>query len=93
MSWFPEKRTQDSWIHRLCAGILKSGPIPQHVAFIMDGNRRFAQKNSMGRAEGHLKGFDKLAEVIPYKLEIILINIENNKSLHMLVILYFIILH
>lgn len=29
----------------------------------MDGNRRFAQKNSMDRAEGHLKGFDKLAEV------------------------------
>lgn len=63
MSWFPEKRTQDSWIHRVCTKVLKSGPIPKHVAIIMDGNRRFAKKNSMDRAEGHLKGFDKLTEV------------------------------
>ena len=63
MSWFPEKRTQSAWYHRLCTRILKSGPVPNHIAIIMDGNRRFAQKNSMDRAEGHLKGFDKLAEV------------------------------
>ena len=48
----------------MCTRILKSGPVPKHIAIIMDGNRRFAQKNSMDRAEGHLKGFDKLAEVI-----------------------------
>ncbi|KAH3738332.1 hypothetical protein DPMN_044966 [Dreissena polymorpha] len=63
MTWFPEKRTQDTWLHRMCGRILKSGPIPKHIAIIMDGNRRFAKKNSMERAEGHLKGFDKLAEV------------------------------
>ena len=63
MSWFPEKRTQPPWYHRMCTRILKSGPVPKHIAIIMDGNRRFAQKNSMDRAEGHLKGFDKLAEV------------------------------
>ena len=62
MSWFPE-RQQRTWLQRLCEGILKTGPIPKHVAFIMDGNRRFAVKQSIDRAEGHLKGFDKLAEV------------------------------
>ena len=37
--------------------------IPTHVAIIMDGNRRFARKNNYARAQGHLLGFDKLAEV------------------------------
>jgi len=68
MSWFPEKRTQDSWIHRFCTKVLKCGPIPKHVAIIMDGNRRFAKKNSMDRAEGHLKGFDKLTEVFDFEI-------------------------
>ena len=62
MSWFPEQH-QRSWLQRTCASILKAGPIPKHVGIIMDGNRRFATKNSMDRAEGHLRGFDKLADV------------------------------
>lgn len=70
MSWFPEKRTHTSWYHRMCTRILKSGPVPKHVAIIMDGNRRFAQKNSMDRAEGHLKGFDKLAETLEWCLDL-----------------------
>lgn len=68
MSWFPQKKTGQSWVHRVCQKILKSGPIPKHVAFIMDGNRRFAVKNHMERAEGHFKGFDKLAEVRTTKI-------------------------
>lgn len=46
------------------------GPIPRHIALIMDGNRRYAQKNSMGRAEGHLRGFDKLAETLEWCLDL-----------------------
>ena len=42
---------------------MKTGPIPKHVAFIMDGNRRFAKKNSIDRSQGHMMGFDKLAQV------------------------------
>ena len=62
MTWFPERR-QPTWLQRLCEAILKSGPVPQHVAIIMDGNRRFAVKNSIEKCEGHVRGFDKLAEV------------------------------
>ncbi len=29
--------------------------MPQHVAFIMDGNRRFAQANNLQKIEGHSK--------------------------------------
>ena len=61
MSWIRESK--QPWFQNLCANVLKMGPIPKHVAFIMDGNRRFAQKRNYDRAKGHLMGFDKLAEV------------------------------
>jgi ditrans,polycis-polyprenyl diphosphate synthase len=65
MSWIRENDgSQSSWLQRFCANVLKSGPIPKHVAFIMDGNRRFATKKSIERAEGHVMGFEKLAEVM-----------------------------
>lgn len=43
--------------------VSQAGPMPKHVAFIMDGNRRFALKNNIERQEGHMQGFNKLAEV------------------------------
>ncbi|XP_008321175.1 dehydrodolichyl diphosphate synthase complex subunit Dhdds [Cynoglossus semilaevis] len=38
--------------------------MPKHVAFIMDGNRRFAHINNMERQDGHTQGFNKLAETL-----------------------------
>lgn len=35
----------------------------------MDGNRRFAVKSKMGKAQGHSKGFDKLSEVLQWCLD------------------------
>ncbi|XP_046333567.1 dehydrodolichyl diphosphate synthase complex subunit DHDDS-like [Haliotis rufescens] len=69
MSWFPERRNR-SWMQRMCASVLKAGPVPKHIGIIMDGNRRFAAKNSMEKAEGHLKGFDKLAETLDWCLDL-----------------------
>lgn len=37
--------------------------MPKHVAFIMDGNRRFARRQNMECLKGHMQGFNKLAEV------------------------------
>lgn len=59
MSPQPQSGPHSPDVHRL----LQAGPMPKHVAFIMDGNRRFARKNNMERQEGHMQGFDKLAEV------------------------------
>ena len=42
------------------AVILRQGPIPAHVAFIMDGNRRFAASRGSDRAYGHRVGFDRV---------------------------------
>jgi ditrans,polycis-polyprenyl diphosphate synthase len=62
MAWFVED--QRTWSQKLFANILKNGPLPKHVAIIMDGNRRFARTHNIKKIEGHLYGFDKLIEVI-----------------------------
>ncbi|KAK2172055.1 hypothetical protein NP493_997g01065 [Ridgeia piscesae] len=59
-----------SWIGGFCNEVLKVGPIPRHIAVIMDGNRRFAKKKSLERSEGHLKGFDKLLETLEWCQEL-----------------------
>lgn len=41
----------------------------KHIAIIMDGNRRFAKKNSLAEGKGHEKGAEKLADVIKWCLE------------------------
>ncbi|CAJ0953091.1 unnamed protein product [Ranitomeya imitator] len=68
MSWIRDKEL--SLIERLCANVLKAGPIPKHVAFIMDGNRRYAQKCHVERQEGHSQGFEKLAETLRWCLNL-----------------------
>lgn len=43
--------------------ILAAGPIPRHVAFVMDGNRRYARKNQLAVQQGHTKGYLALRRV------------------------------
>ena len=44
-------------------GALSQGPIPQHIAMVMDGNRRYARQKRIEVAEGHNRGFEALAQV------------------------------
>ncbi|KAJ3195870.1 cis-prenyltransferase [Irineochytrium annulatum] len=46
--------------------LLKLGPVPKHVAFIMDGNRRFAQNRGLQVQKGHEEGFSKLEETLDW---------------------------
>ncbi|MFO7153377.1 MAG: isoprenyl transferase [Caldicoprobacter oshimai] len=43
---------------------VKSKPLPQHVAIIMDGNGRWATKRGLPRVAGHRQGVEALREVI-----------------------------
>lgn len=40
--------------------------IPNHVAFILDGNGRWAKERGMSRSEGHQSGFGNLHELCKY---------------------------
>lgn len=44
-------------------GVLQAGRIPEHVAFIMDGNRRYSRTNGVPVAKGHYKGSQVAANV------------------------------
>lgn len=43
--------------------IISQGPVPQHVAFILDGNRRYAKGHNLSVPEGHRAGSKALMRV------------------------------
>lgn len=43
---------------------LDSEKLPRHIAIIMDGNGRWAQKKRLSRIEGHQKGLEAVKEVV-----------------------------
>jgi undecaprenyl diphosphate synthase len=43
---------------------MKFQVLPKHVAFIMDGNRRWAKRNKLTAFQGHQKGLERAKEVI-----------------------------
>jgi undecaprenyl diphosphate synthase len=40
--------------------------LPRHVAIIMDGNRRWAEKHGLSRIEGHKAGADNALKIVKY---------------------------
>lgn len=51
-------------VHELLIGALKQGPIPQHIAFVMDGNRRYAKDHKIETIHGHHLGFEAMARIL-----------------------------
>jgi len=47
------------------AGIPLKGPPPNHVAIIMDGNRRWAREHGLPSFEGHRAGLQRLVDLLP----------------------------
>ncbi|KAJ5164491.1 uncharacterized protein N7500_006321 [Penicillium coprophilum] len=52
------------YINQFALKTLAQGPIPQHVAFIMDGNRRYAKENTISLAAGYLAGAKTLMKIV-----------------------------
>ena len=66
MSWVKEEPYNYGWLESLFIKILKCGAIPRHVAFIMDGNRRYAERHQLEKIQGHSEGFEKLAQTLQW---------------------------
>ncbi|ODV87526.1 hypothetical protein CANARDRAFT_174566 [[Candida] arabinofermentans NRRL YB-2248] len=64
VSTFPLTRHIAAFGKNQLCNILRSGPIPQHIGFIMDGNRRYARQRNMEMKEGHSAGFDSMAKLL-----------------------------
>lgn len=62
-------RAYSSYEKRLLKEVMDGKP-PNHLAIIMDGNRRFARELGLGHLEGHLEGRNKLEEVLNWCLEV-----------------------
>ena len=62
--WF--ERVAFTWYQRFIIRCLCAGKLPKHIAFIMDGNRRFAKVKDISRSESYTMGFDKIGEILDY---------------------------
>ncbi len=54
--------------------LIKKNPIPNHIAIIMDGNRRFARELGLSLDRGHEYGKNKIKELLEWCFEL---NIKN----------------
>ncbi|KAL4377951.1 hypothetical protein GQ457_02G003800 [Hibiscus cannabinus] len=50
--------------------ILSVGPIPNHIAFIMDGNRRYSKRLNLMQGAGHKVGYSALMSMLKYCYEL-----------------------
>lgn len=51
-------------MQRIIIFALSAGPMPRHVAFVMDGNRRYARQRNEPATKGHDYGSQALKEVL-----------------------------
>lgn len=42
---------------------------PEHVAIILDGNRRWAKRQGLPQLKGHQKGFENIRDLVPYIID------------------------
>ncbi|EPS71981.1 hypothetical protein M569_02778, partial [Genlisea aurea] len=67
------KELQDgvgSIFRRCICWVLHAGPIPSHIALIMDGNRRYAKKQNLEEGSGHKAGYVALMNMLRYCYEL-----------------------
>lgn len=67
MDWInviPKAGYLQEQLKNVLAKILTTGPVPKHIGFVMDGNRRFARKHKIELKEGHNAGFESMAKIL-----------------------------
>ncbi|KAH7729026.1 Undecaprenyl diphosphate synthase family protein [Aphelenchoides avenae] len=63
--------TKIPWWGTFAKRLLKRGKTPKHIAFVMDGNRRYARTHRFSSVvDGHARGFDQLTKVLSWCREL-----------------------
>lgn len=57
-----------AWLTTLLLALIALGPMPKHIGFVMDGNRRYARSRGQKVARGHKMGSDSLKRVSTTRL-------------------------
>ncbi|KAH9440728.1 hypothetical protein MJO28_003651 [Puccinia striiformis f. sp. tritici] len=57
-------------VRTLTIEALKLGPIPRHISFIMDGNRRYSREQGISIQQGHFRGFESLKRLLEFLLRL-----------------------
>jgi len=65
MTWVREEY-KFSMLERFFSSVLSVGKVPEHLAIIMDGNRRYARENQVDKIQGHSQGFESLANTLQW---------------------------
>lgn len=63
-------QTLQNWGRRLVTSLITTRPVPKHIAFIMDGNRRFADQRSLKIYDGHSLGYQRLIDALEWCLDL-----------------------
>lgn len=58
------------YLRRCIFSVLSVGPLPSHISFIMDGNRRYAKRRNLVEGDGHKAGFSALMSILRYCYEL-----------------------
>jgi ditrans,polycis-polyprenyl diphosphate synthase len=61
LRWYTNCQYRLQWI---IASVLAMGRTPTHIAFIMDGNRRYAKNHSISTYNGHQEGSKALMKIL-----------------------------
>ncbi|ODQ79997.1 hypothetical protein BABINDRAFT_176150 [Babjeviella inositovora NRRL Y-12698] len=64
LSTFPGYKSLIAQTKKVYGRILQTGRVPQHIGFIMDGNRRYARKSKIEVKEGHNAGSESMAPLL-----------------------------
>lgn len=61
---FPPLLYLKNQLESLLVSALAVGPVPRHIALVMDGNRRYARLHCLETADGHALGFESLKGIL-----------------------------
>jgi len=69
-AWWSFVAWLSDFLSRILLAILAAGPMPKHIAFVMDGNRRYARSHQKRVQEGHSDGYTALHSILDVCLQL-----------------------